>query len=94
MRTLVTRFCALLTGVHTTQHKPPIEVVFSCLNAPMKLKTLFTTPTATELAAKELAEAQRLLLSAQTAMEYARSQVTFNTERIERLKGIVLGAGK
>ena len=60
----------------------------------MKLKTLFTTPTATELAAKELAEAQRQLLSAQTAEEYARSMVAYNSQRIARLKDIVLGAGK
>ena len=60
----------------------------------MKLKTLFTAPTALELAAKELAEAERQLLSAQTAEEYARSMVVYNSQRIERLTAYVQGGGK
>jgi hypothetical protein len=55
----------------------------------MKLKNPFSTPTALELATRELAEAQRQLLSAQTAMEYARSMVDYNAQRIERLEAYV-----
>lgn len=50
------------------------------------LKSLFSPPSALELAAKELAEAQRQLLASQTAMEYARSMVTYNHQRISRLE--------
>ena len=50
------------------------------------LMDLFKTPTADELAARELAEARRELLSAQSALDYARSMVDYNTQRIRRLE--------
>jgi len=46
---------------------------------------LFRTPTPLELAARELAEAERSLLSAHTAREYADAMVMYNQERIHRL---------
>lgn len=54
-----------------------------------KLMTMFRTPTAQELAQRELAEAERQLLEAQTAMEYAKAAVTYNQDRIRRLRGLL-----
>ena len=56
-----------------------------------KLKQLFSPPSAKELAARELANAERSLLEAQTAAEYARSMVAYHTERIERLRAYLGG---
>lgn len=50
---------------------------------------VFSTPSALEIAARELAEAERLLLESQTACEYAEAMVTYNTERIRRLRNYV-----
>lgn len=47
---------------------------------------IFRTPTPLELAAKELAEAERALLQAETAREYATAMVEYNDERIQRLR--------
>lgn len=43
-------------------------------------------PTAFELAVRELAEAERLLLEAQTAKSYAAAMVAHHEERINRLR--------
>ena len=50
------------------------------------MRRLITGPSAEELAARELAQARRALLEAQTGEEYARSQVTYNQARIARLR--------
>jgi hypothetical protein len=49
------------------------------------LRALFTKPSAVLLARVELEEAQRQLLQAQTAREYAASMETYHGKRIERL---------
>jgi hypothetical protein len=56
-----------------------------------QLKQLFSPPSAKELAAKELATAERSLLEAQSAAEYARSIVIYNRDRIERLRAYLEG---
>ena len=50
------------------------------------MRRLLTGPSPDELAARELAQARRALLEAQTGEEYARSQVTYNQARIARLR--------
>ena len=50
------------------------------------LKKLMSIPTPLEMAAKELVEAQRGKLEAESAMEYALSMVDYNTQRIKRLR--------
>lgn len=52
-----------------------------------KLFDLFRTPTAQQLADRELASAQRELLSAQSSQEYAARIVDYNLARIKRLSG-------
>ena len=46
---------------------------------------LFKMPTPTELANRELLDAQRELLKAQDAAEYSTNMVTYHTGRIRRL---------
>ena len=50
------------------------------------LQRLTRTPTPLEMAAKELVEAQRGKLEAESAMEYALSMVDYNDARIKRLR--------
>ena len=50
------------------------------------IRRILTGPSAEELAARELAQARRALLEAQTAEEFARSQVIYNQQRIARLR--------
>jgi hypothetical protein len=50
------------------------------------LKNLFQLPSPADLAARELIKAQRELLNAQTAAEYAHSMCTYNVKRITRLQ--------
>ena len=50
------------------------------------IRRLFAGPSPEELASRELAQARRALLEAQTAEEFARSQVRYNAERIARLR--------
>lgn len=50
------------------------------------LKKLLTTPTPLEMAAKELVQAQREKLEAESALDYATSMVKYNTQRIVRLR--------
>jgi hypothetical protein len=53
---------------------------------PMKfLIDLFRTPTAAEIAARELHEAKRDLLNAQSGYEYAKRMAEYNTDRVRRL---------
>ena len=58
----------------------------------MKLKKLFSKPTAYEIAVRELEEAEVALLTALTARDYAASYVIYNTSRIERLKRTIKAA--
>lgn len=46
---------------------------------------MFPVPTADELAVRELQDARRELLKAQTARSYAEAMVMYNMERIKRL---------
>lgn len=48
--------------------------------------TIFRTPSALELAAKELDQAERMLLEAQSAKEYAEAMCTYHSDRIDRLR--------
>lgn len=47
------------------------------------------TITPLEMAAKELAEAELRLLEAQSAVEYAKSIVDYNEQRIKRLRKFI-----
>jgi hypothetical protein len=49
------------------------------------MKRLLATPTPLEMAARELVQAQRAKLEAESALDYASSMVIYNDERIERL---------
>jgi hypothetical protein len=50
------------------------------------MKRLLATPTPLELAARELVQAQRGKLEAETAMDYAANMVQYNDDRINRLR--------
>jgi hypothetical protein len=50
------------------------------------IKRLLTIPTPLEMVAKELVQAQRAKLEAETALDYAHSMVEYNYQRITRLK--------
>ena len=50
------------------------------------IKRLLATPTPLEMVAKELVEAQRSKLEAETALDYAANMVQYNDDRIVRLK--------
>lgn len=50
------------------------------------IRNLFRTPSPAMLAQRELDEAERALLEACSAAEYADSQIAYNTARIERLR--------
>ena len=49
-------------------------------------KRLLATPTPLEMAARELVQAQRSKLEAESALDYAFSMVDYNNQRIERLR--------
>jgi hypothetical protein len=50
---------------------------------------LLQPPTPLQLAEDELAQAQRELLKAHSAEEYARNIAVYNAQRIERLTGFI-----
>jgi len=50
-----------------------------------RLQDLWRMPSSTEMAAKELEEAKRRFLDAQSAMEYARRMSDYHADRIKRL---------
>lgn len=56
-------------------------------------KKFFRTPSAETLAAQELEEAKRQLLSAQTALDYAKAMVEYRTRQIDRLKTMLVQEG-
>jgi hypothetical protein len=49
-------------------------------------KRLLATPTPLEMAARELVQAQRAKLEAESALDYAANMVNYNNDRIERLR--------
>ncbi len=55
------------------------------------LKKLWQTPSAEALALRELEEAKRKLLDAQTSREYADSMVKFREAQIKRLTAYIKG---
>jgi mono/diheme cytochrome c family protein len=50
-----------------------------------QFKEYFRLPSAKEMAAKELNEAQRKLLDALSAQEYAKRMADYHSDRIKRL---------
>jgi hypothetical protein len=50
-----------------------------------QLKDYFRLPSAKEMAAKELEAAQRKLLDALSAQEYAKRMADYHSDRIKRL---------
>jgi len=50
---------------------------------------IFKTPTARNLAVRELEEAQREHLRACSVLEYAKAVVDYNASRITRLEAVV-----
>lgn len=52
----------------------------------MNFKRLWTTPSPLEMVAKELIDAQRAKLEAESAREYAYHMVNYNDDRIARLQ--------
>ena len=59
------------------------------MNLVHRYKEVFKMLTPLEMAANELAEAQRSELEAQSAAEYAQSIVTYNRQRIARLRAYI-----
>ena len=49
-------------------------------------KRLLATPTPLEMAARELVQAQRAKLEAESALDYAANMVNYNNDRINRLR--------
>jgi len=56
-----------------------------------ELKKLWATPSAEALALRELEDAKRKLLEAQTSREYADSMVKFREAQIKRLTAYIKG---
>jgi hypothetical protein len=56
-----------------------------------ELKKLWATPSAEAIALRELEEAKRKLLDAQTSREYADSMVKFREAQIKRLTAYIKG---
>ena len=56
-----------------------------------ELKKIWATPSAEALALRELEEAKRKLLEAQTSREYADSMVKFREAQIKRLTAYIKG---
>lgn len=56
--------------------------------------SLFKTPTAIEIAARELEQARRQLLESQSAAEYASRISAYHYDRIKRLSAYLVEANK
>jgi hypothetical protein len=56
-----------------------------------QLKKLWATPSAESIALRELEEAKRKLLDAQTGREYADSMCKFREAQIKRLTAYIKG---
>ena len=59
-----------------------------------RLLRLLKTPTAVEIAARELEEARRQLLMSQSAAEYATRISAYHLDRIKRLSSYLVEANK
>lgn len=57
------------------------------------IRKFFIAPTADELAVRELADAKRGLLFAQTELDHAKAKVQFNYDRIVRLEAYLRNMG-
>jgi N-glycosylase/DNA lyase len=55
------------------------------MNLTSRIQELWRLPSAKEMAAKELEEAKRRFLEAQSAMEYTRRMADYHADRIKRL---------
>jgi hypothetical protein len=55
------------------------------------IKKLFATPSAESIALRELEDAKRKLLEAQTTREYAESMAKFREQQIKRLTAYIKG---
>lgn len=55
------------------------------MNLIYRFQGLWRLPSATEMAAKELEEAKRRYLDAQSAMEYAKRMSDYHADRVKRL---------
>ena len=55
------------------------------------LKNVYTTPSAEVIAVRELEEAKRKLLEAQSGREYADSMCKYHEARIKRLTNYIKG---
>ena len=53
------------------------------------IKKIFGRITPLQTAANELAEAELALLRAETGVEYASAQVTYNKQRVKRLRTFI-----
>ena len=53
------------------------------------IRRIFAALTPAELAAKELADAERRIMEAHSAKEYAESVISYNTARITRLRSFL-----
>lgn len=53
------------------------------------IKKIFGRITPLQTAANELAEAELALLRAETGVEYATAQVSFNRQRVKRLRAFI-----
>jgi hypothetical protein len=60
-------------------------IVYQGVQMISSIKKLLQTPSLIELVVKELVEAHRSKLEAESAQDYARSVVQYNIDRIERL---------
>jgi hypothetical protein len=56
-----------------------------------ELKKMWATPSAEAIALRELEDAKRKLLEAQTSREYADSMVKFREAQIKRLTAYIKG---
>ena len=56
--------------------------------------SFFKTPTAVEIAARELEEARRQLLRSQSAAEYANRISAYHLDRIKRLSAYLVETSK
>jgi hypothetical protein len=59
------------------------------MKAMRDIAAVFRAPSADSMAVQELEEARRALLAAQTALEWASANVTYNQDRVARLSCIV-----
>lgn len=57
-----------------------------------RIKEQMRPPTPLELAAEELALAERAILEARSGIEWAQALVTYNEARIDRLKAYIHAA--